>query len=178
MTASPSDADAAPKTDPDDRLLPGVALVIGILMVSTFIVFLNEMLLGVALPTLIADFGVSPSTGQWVTTGFLLTMAVLIPASSFVMRRFPLRTIFLVALSLFIVGTTLAAIAPTFGVLVAGRVVQASGTAVFLPLLMTTTMTLVPAGRRGRMMAITTAVPSVAPALGPALSGLVLSTLS
>jgi DHA2 family lincomycin resistance protein-like MFS transporter len=175
------------KSDPDteaasagaaDRLPPGVALIIGVLIVSTFIVFLNELLLGVALPTLIEDFGVSPSTGQWVTTGFLLTMAVLIPASSFVMRRFHLRTIFLVALSLFILGTTLAAIAPTFGVLVAGRVVQASGTAVFLPLLMTTTMRLVPAARRGRMMAITTAVPSVAPAIGPALSGLVLSTLS
>ncbi|WP_171058150.1 DHA2 family efflux MFS transporter permease subunit [Modestobacter altitudinis] len=180
MTAtSASDAAApAPATHSGDRLPPGVALVIGVLIISTFIVFLNEMLLGVALPTLIADFGVSPSTGQWVTTGFLLTMAVLIPASSFVMRRFHLRTIFLVALSLFIVGTTLAAIAPTFGVLVAGRVVQASGTAVFLPLLMTTTMRLVPAGRRGQMMAITTAVPSVAPALGPALSGLVLSALS
>ncbi|WP_433786416.1 DHA2 family efflux MFS transporter permease subunit [Actinomycetospora sp. CA-101289] len=165
-------------TPSGDRLPPGTALVIGVLMVSTFIVFLNEMLLGVALPTLIVDFGVSPGTGQWVTTGFLLTMAVLIPASGFVMRRFNLRTVFLVALSLFIVGTTLAAIAPAFGVLVAGRIVQASGTAVFLPLLMNTTMSLVPVGRRGQMMAITTAVPSVAPALGPALSGLVLSTLS
>jgi DHA2 family lincomycin resistance protein-like MFS transporter len=178
--STPPDPDvaAAPTSRAGDRLPPGVALVIGILIVSTFIVFLNEMLLGVALPTLIEDFGVSPSTGQWVTTGFLLTMAVLIPASSFVMRRFPLRTIFLVALSLFVLGTALAAIAPTFGVLVAGRVVQASGTAVFLPLLMTTTMRLVPAARRGRVMAITTAVPAVAPALGPALSGLVLSTLS
>ncbi|GAA2723907.1 DHA2 family efflux MFS transporter permease subunit [Cellulomonas aerilata] len=178
-TLSVSDvAPPASTTSSGDRLPPGVALVIGVLMVSTFIVFLNEMLLGVALPTLIEDFGISPSTGQWVTTGFLLTMAVLIPASSFVMRRFHLRTIFLVALSLFILGTTLAAIAPTFGVLVTGRVIQASGTAVFLPLLMTTTMRLVPAGRRGQMMAITTAVPSVAPALGPALSGLVLSALS
>lgn len=178
-TPSTSDlAAAAPTTHSDDRLPPGVALVIGILIVSTFIVFLNEMLLGVALPTLIEDFGVTPSTGQWVTTGFLLTMAVLIPASGFVMQRFHLRTVFLVSLSLFIVGTTLAAAAPTFGLLAAGRVIQASGTAVFLPLLMTTTMRLVPAGRRGRMMAITTAVPAVAPALGPALSGLVLSTLS
>jgi DHA2 family lincomycin resistance protein-like MFS transporter len=179
MTASPTEAVAAEPTAPSaDRLPPGVALVIGLLMVSTFIVFLNEMLLGVALPTLISDFGVSPSTGQWVTTGFLLTMAVLIPASSFVMRRFHMRTVFLVAMSLFIAGTALAAIAPTFGVLVAGRVIQASGTAVFLPLLMTTTMRLVPVARQGRMMAITTAVPSVAPALGPALSGVVLSALS
>jgi DHA2 family lincomycin resistance protein-like MFS transporter len=179
MTISTSDAAAAaPTTHSGDRLPPGVALVIGLLMVSTFIVFLNEMLLGVALPTLIADFEVSPSTGQWVTTGFLLTMAVLIPASGFVMRRFHMRTVFLVAMSLFIVGTTLAATAPTFSFLVAGRVIQASGTAVFLPLLMTTTMRLVPVGRRGQMMAITTAVPAVAPALGPALSGVVLSELS
>ncbi|MFW6775203.1 MFS transporter [Nocardioides sp. CPCC 205120] len=179
MTTPPTpDLAAAPTAHSDDRLPPGVALVIGILIVSTFIVFLNELLLGVALPTLIEDFGVTPSTGQWVTTGFLLTMAVLIPASSFVMRRFHLRTIFLVAMSLFVVGTALAATAPTFGVLVAGRVVQASGTAVFLPLLMTTTMRLVPAARRGQMMAITTAVPAVAPAVGPALSGLVLSTLN
>ncbi|WP_157970824.1 MFS transporter [Nakamurella deserti] len=178
-TPSASDfAAAAPTNHSGDRLPPGVALVIGVLIVSTFIVFLNELLLGVALPTLIEDFRVTPGTGQWVTTGFLLTMAVLIPASSFVMRRFHLRTIYLVAMSLFIAGTALAAIAPTFGVLVAGRVVQASGTAVFLPLLMTTTMRLVPAGRRGRMMAITTAVPAVAPAVGPALSGVVLSVLS
>ena len=179
MTSSPSHAAvAAPTTRSDERLPPGVALVIGVLTVSTFIVFLNELLLGVALPTLIADFGVSPGTGQWVTTGFLLTMAVLIPASGFVMRRFHMRTVFLVAMSLFIVGTTLAATAPTFGLLVAGRVIQASGTAVFLPLLITTTMRLVPVGRRGQMMAITTAIPALAPALGPALSGLVLSTLS
>ncbi|MGZ6853223.1 MAG: DHA2 family efflux MFS transporter permease subunit [Mycobacteriaceae bacterium] len=178
MTTLQTDVAAERATDHGDRLPPGVALVIGILIVSTFIVFLNEMLLGVALPTLIADFGVSPSAGQWVTTGFLLTMAVLIPASSFVMRRFHTRTVFLVAMSLFIAGTTLGAIAPVFGVLVAGRVIQACGTAVFLPLLMTTTMRLVPVGRRAHMMAITTAVPSVAPALGPALSGLVLSTLS
>lgn len=176
--AIPSASDESPPATSGDRLPPGVALVIGVLVVSTFIVFLNELLLGVALPTLIEDFGVTPSTGQWVTTGFLLTMAVLIPASSFVMRRFHLRTVFLVALSLFIVGTTLAATAPAFGFLVAGRVIQASGTAVFLPLLMTTTMRLVPVGRRGQMMAITTAVPSVAPAVGPALSGLVLSVLN
>lgn len=179
MTTSSIDSAVVEKTTgPDERLPPGVALVIGVLIFSTFIVFLNELLLGVALPTLIEDFGVTPSTGQWVTTGFLLTMAVLIPASSFVMRRFHMRTIFLVAMSLFILGTALAAIAPTFGLLVTGRVIQASGTAVFLPLLMTTTMRLVPVGRRGQMMAITTAVPAVAPAVGPALSGLVLSTVS
>ena len=168
----------ASQTDPEARLAPGSALVIGLLMVSTFIVLLNEMLLGVALPTLIVDFGITPSTGQWVTTGYLLTLAVLIPATGYVMRRFHLRTIFLGALSLFTVGTAIAALAPAIEVLLAGRIVQAAGTAVFMPLLMTTTMRLVPARRRGHTMALVTGLTAVAPAVGPAVSGVVLSQLN
>jgi DHA2 family lincomycin resistance protein-like MFS transporter len=160
-----------------ERLAPGSALVIGLLMGSTFLVLLNEMLLGVALPTLIADLEITPSTGQWLTTGYLLTLAVLIPATGFVMRRFHLRTIFLTALTLFIIGTAVAAAAPGFGVLLIGRIIQAVGTAVFLPLLMTTAMRLIPEARRGSIMALVTAVPALAPAFGPGISGLVLSVL-
>jgi DHA2 family lincomycin resistance protein-like MFS transporter len=160
-----------------DRLGPGDALVIGLLMASTFLVLLNEMLLGVALPTLISELGITPSAGQWLTTGYLLTLAVLIPATGFVMRRFHLRTIFLTALSVFIVGTALAAVAPSFVVLLVGRIVQAVGTAVFVPLLMTTAIRLVPESRRGRTMALVTAVPALAPAVGPAVSGLILTFL-
>ncbi|MEU2003366.1 DHA2 family efflux MFS transporter permease subunit [Rhodococcus sp. NPDC019627] len=168
----------ASRTHPEERLAPGSTLVIGLLMVSAFIVLLNEMLLGVALPTLILDFGITPSAGQWVTTGYMLTLAVLIPATGYVMRRFHLRTIFLGALSLFTAGTAIAALAPGFEVLLAGRIVQAAGTAVFMPLLMTTTMRLVPAGRRGQTMALVTGLTAVAPAVGPAVSGVVLSQLS
>jgi MFS transporter, DHA2 family, lincomycin resistance protein len=171
-------AAAHPRTHASSpRLAPGSALVIGLLMGSTFLVLLNEMLLGVALPTLISDLGITPSVGQWLTTGYLLTLAVLIPATGFVMQRFHLRTIFLSALSLFIVGTAIAAASPGFGFLLTGRIIQAAGTAVFVPLLMTTTMRLVPESRRGRIMAMVTAVPAIAPALGPAVSGLVLSYL-
>ncbi|MFD6948926.1 MULTISPECIES: DHA2 family efflux MFS transporter permease subunit [unclassified Nocardiopsis] len=146
-------------------------------MASTFLVLLNEMLLGVALPTLVADLGITPSAGQWLTTGYLLTLAVLIPATGFIMRRYHLRTIFLTALSVFIVGTAIAAAAPSFGPLLVGRIVQAVGTAVFVPLLMATAIRLVPESRRGRVMAIVTAVPAIAPAVGPAVSGLVLTYL-
>ncbi|BCW70709.1 DHA2 family efflux MFS transporter permease subunit [Arthrobacter sp. NicSoilB8] len=161
-----------------DRMAPGSGLIIGLLMVSAFVVLLNEMMLGVALPTLIVDLSITPTTGQWLTTGYLLTLAVLIPATGFVMRRFHLRTIFLGSMSLFTIGTLIASLAPGFGVLFAGRIVQAVGTAVFVPLLITTTMRLVPAVRRGRMMALVTAVPAVAPAVGPAVAGFVLSQLS
>jgi len=160
-----------------ERLAPGSAVVIGLLMGSTFVVLLNEMLLGVALPTLVEELQVTPATGQWVTTGYLLTLAVLIPATGFVMRRFSLRTVFLGAMSLFVVGTAMAAVAPSFAPLLAGRIVQAVGTAVFIPLLMTTTIRLVPVSRRGQMLALATAVPATAPAVGPAVSGLVLSQL-
>jgi MFS transporter, DHA2 family, lincomycin resistance protein len=177
VAATADTADQSRRRTPGDRLSSGDALVIGLLMGSTFLVLLNEMLLGVALPTLIADLGITPSAGQWLTTGYLLTLAVLIPATGFVMRRFHLRTIFLTALSLFIVGTAVAAAAPGFGMLLVGRIIQAAGTAVFVPLLMTTAMRLVPEARRGSIMAMVTAVPALAPAVGPAVSGLVLSFL-
>ncbi|WP_052337240.1 DHA2 family efflux MFS transporter permease subunit [Nocardioides alkalitolerans] len=147
-------------------------------MVSTFTVLLNEMLLGVALPTLLVELDISATTGQWLTTAYLLTLAVLIPATGFVMRKFHLRTIFMTSMSLFVVGTALAAAAPGFEVLLAGRLVQAAGTAVFLPLLMATVMRIVPTARRGSVMAFVVVVTAAAPALGPAVSGLIMSQLS
>ncbi|MFI5859739.1 MFS transporter [Streptomyces parvulus] len=168
----------APLTRHEGKSPSGDALIIGILLVSAFTVMLNEMLLGVALPTLIVDLDITPSTGQWLTTGYLLTLAILIPATGFLLRRFNLRTIFISSLSLFTVGTAIAAVAPGFGVLFTGRIIQAAGTAALMPLLMATTMRLVPPHRRGRTMAMVTGVTAVAPAVGPAVSGVVISQLS
>lgn len=170
--------DAPPPTRHDGKLAAGDVLVIGILMVSTLTVLLNEMLLGVALPTLLVDLNITPTTGQWLTTGYLLTLAILIPATGFLMRKLNLRTIFLGSMSLFTLGTAIAAVAPGFGVLFTGRIVQAVGTAALMPLLMATTMRLVPPHRRGRVMALVTGLTAVAPAFGPAVSGLVISQLS
>jgi DHA2 family lincomycin resistance protein-like MFS transporter len=162
----------------EDRLAPGDATVIAVLLVSAFVVILNETIMGVALPRLMADLGVTAATGQWLTTGFMLTMAVVIPATGFIVQRFRLRQIFVAAMSLFSLGTAIAAVAPGFGFLLLGRIVQAGGTAVMLPLLMTTAMTLVPAARRGRTMGLISVVISVAPAIGPTISGVVLNSLS
>lgn len=150
-------------------------VVIGLLLVSTFVVFLNETVMNVALPDIMADLGVEPATGQWLTTAFLLTMAVVIPITGFLLQRLNTRTVYILAMSLFTAGTLLAALAPNFGVLVMARVIQASGTAVMLPLLMTTVLTLVPMSDRGRIMGRISIVMSVAPALGPTLSGGILS---
>ena len=157
---------------------PRARAVIAVLLVSAFVVVLNETIMAVALPVLMADLHVPASVGQWLTAGFLLTMSVVIPVTGFLIRRLRTRTLYGVAMGLFSTGTLLAALAPGFPVLLLARVVQAGGTAIMMPLLMTAVMTLVPAARRGAMMGNISIVISVAPAIGPAVSGLVLSLLS
>lgn len=149
-------------------------IVIAVLLVASFVVILNETVMSVAIPVLQEDLGVPPSTGQWLTTAFLLTMGVIIPLTGFLIERIATRRLFVLAMSLFTAGTVLAFLAPGFGVLLAARVVQASGTAIMMPLLMTTILTIVPPERRGVMMGNITIVISVAPALGPTVSGLIL----
>lgn len=164
-------------TTPVKRLSPGEVVTIVVLAFSAFVAFLSEMVMGVALPHVMSDLGVSATTGQWLTTGYALTLAVIIPTTGWIMQRFQLRTIFITSVGLFSLGTAIAAAAPGFELLLTGRVVQALGTAVLVPLLMTTTIGLVDPSRRGQMMALVTAVTAVAPAVGPAFSGLVLSQL-
>lgn len=152
--------------------------VISLLVVAAFVVILNETTMGVALTPIMEDLGITASTGQWLTTGFLLTMAIVIPLTGFLLSRFTIRQVFFTAMSLFALGTLVAALAPSFGLLLTGRVIQASGTGVMMPLLFTTVLNIVPASHRGRMMGVITIVIAVAPAIGPTVSGLILSTLT
>ncbi|MEU4449086.1 DHA2 family efflux MFS transporter permease subunit [Actinosynnema sp. NPDC050801] len=152
--------------------------VIGVLLVATFVVILNETIMGVALPVLLTELDVTAAVGQWLTAGFLLTMSVVIPITGYLIQRVSTRVLYGVAMGLFSAGTLLAALAPGFPVLLAARVVQASGTAIMLPLLMTTVMTLVPPARRGAVMGNISIVISVAPAIGPTVSGVLLDSFS
>ncbi|ONI80075.1 MFS transporter [Saccharothrix sp. ALI-22-I] len=168
-SAGVSDAVTSPPA-----LSRGDRAVIGVLLVATFVVILNETIMGVALPVLLTELDVTAAVGQWLTAGFLLTMSVVIPVTGYLIQRVPTRVLFGVAMSLFSAGTLLAALAPGFAVLLMARVVQATGTAIMVPLLMTTVMTLVPAARRGALMGNISIVISVAPAIGPTVSGVVL----
>ncbi|WP_051721447.1 MDR family MFS transporter [Kitasatospora arboriphila] len=156
----------------------GSVLLISLLLVATFVVILNETILSVALPTLMVDLDISAPTAQWLTSGFLLTMAILIPTTGFILQRFALRSIYIAAMAAFTVGTLVAALAPGFELLMVARVIQAAGTALMIPLLMTTILTVVPEHSRGRVMGLVTIVISVAPAIGPTVSGLILQSLS
>lgn len=151
--------------------------VISLLLVSAFVVILNETIMGVAIPHLMADLHVEASAAQWLTTAFLLTMAVVIPITGFLIQRLNTRPIFILAMSTFSLGTLICAVSPGIELLIVGRVVQAVGTAIMMPLLMTTVMTLVPPEARGRTMGNISIVISVAPAIGPTISGLILNVL-
>lgn len=171
-------AAAASSLPSDYRLDPAAKKTIAVLLVSTFVVILNETIMNVALPRLMVAFDVSADAVQWVATAFLLTMAVVIPMTGYLLQRFSMRTVFMLSMGLFSAGTLLAGFAPTFSVLLGARVIQASGTAIMLPLLMTTVLDLVPAARRGTVMGNVSIVISVAPAIGPTISGLILQFLT
>lgn len=152
--------------------------IINLLIISAFVVILNETVMGVAIPHLMTDLGITALSAQWLTTAFLLTMAVVIPTTGFLIQRIPTRRLYTLAMGLFVAGTAIAAIAPGFEVLLLGRIVQAGGTAIMLPLLMTTVMNLEPHETLGRRMGNISIVIAVAPAIGPTISGLILSSLN
>lgn len=144
---------------------------IAILFVGAFVAFLNNTLMNVALPTIMKDFDVTYSQVQWLTTGFMLVSGILIPASAFFVVKFKNRSLFIAAMSLFTIGTIIAAAAPNFWVLIAGRMVQAAGSAALSPLLMNVMLTSFPIEKRGSAMGMFGLVMISAPAIGPTLSG-------
>jgi DHA2 family lincomycin resistance protein-like MFS transporter len=148
------------------------------MLIACFVVILNETIMNVALPKLMVELSVSASTIQWLATGFMLVMAILIPTTGFLINRFSTRALFITAMGTFSLGTLLCGLAPNFVFLLGGRILQASGTAIMLPLLTTTILALIPPERRGSMMGTMSIVISVAPAIGPTISGIIIQSLS
>ena len=180
-----NNSDSATSLSPDNVVAPMVAdaagrnrLVINLLLVATFVVILNETLMAVAIPRLMRDLNVAAGAVQWLTTAFLLTVSVVIPVTGFLLQRMNTRPIFVWAMSLFSLGTLIATLAPNLELLILARIIQASGTAIMVPLLLTTVMTLSPPETRGKTMGFISTVISVAPAIGPTISGVILNYLS
>ncbi|MGW4426487.1 MDR family MFS transporter [Streptosporangium sp. NPDC004631] len=148
--------------------------VIRLLVLATFVVILNETIMINAIPRLMGALHITEQTAQWLSTAFMLTMAAVIPITGWFLQRVSTRQAYATAMGLFLLGTALAIVAPSFEVLLGARIIQASGTAVMMPLLMTTLMQVVPEADRGRVMGNVTLAISVAPAMGPAVSGVIL----
>lgn len=162
----------------DDKLPRSVKTVLLILLFAALVMILNETTLSVALPAMMADYSITAATAQWLLTGFMLTLAVVMPTTGWMLERFSTRAVFIFAVVAFLIGTIIAALAPSFPVLLAARVAQAVGTAIIMPLLMTVAMTLIPFHKRGTVMGLIAVVMAAGPALGPGLAGLILSFTS
>ncbi|TSB46556.1 DHA2 family efflux MFS transporter permease subunit [Alkalicoccobacillus porphyridii] len=145
--------------------------IIAVLLTGAFIAILNQTLLTTALPVLMADLNIDANLGQWVTTAFMLVNGVMIPITAFLIEKFTTRRLFITAMGLFGLGTLVCAMAPTFEVLITGRMIQAAGAGIAMPLMQTVLLLIFPVEKRGAAMGMVGLVISFAPAIGPTLSG-------
>lgn len=148
--------------------------IVATLFIGAFFGYLNDTLLNVALTPIMRDFGVDKTTVQWLTTGFLLVMGAFTPITAGVIQWFETRKMVLFTQATFLAGSLVCAFAPTFGVLVAGRMVQAVSAAFFVPLLFNGILSIYPPQKRGTAMGVITMMFTAAPAMGPTLSGIII----
>ncbi|RFU61256.1 DHA2 family efflux MFS transporter permease subunit [Peribacillus glennii] len=145
--------------------------IVALLLAGTFIAILNQTLMITAIPPVMDEMHISANSAQWLTTVFMLVNGIMIPISAFLLERFTTRQLFISAMSIFAFGTLVAGLAPNFGTLLLGRMIQSSGAGVMLPLMQTVFLMIFPVHKRGAAMGLVGLVISFAPAIGPALSG-------
>ena len=153
-------------------------LLLVIMIIGCFFSTLNQTLLNVALSDLREIFGVDTTTIQWLSTGFMLVNGVFIPVTAFLMKRFSTRQLFIFSMGSLLVGSIISACAGNFGVLLTGRMVQAVGAGIILPLMMTVVVYLFPAEERGKVMGKMGFAIIFAPAIAPTLAGFLLDYVS
>lgn len=148
-----------------------------VLLAGTFLAVLNATLLAPALPSIMSHLGVTSTTAQWLTSGYALIEAVVIPLSAYLMGRFPTRRLFLGGLSIFGAGSLVALVAPSFPVLMVGRALQAAATGAVLPMVSSVILLVFPRERRGSAMGVIGLIIGFAPTIGPTLSGVLVDHL-
>ncbi|MGO3140768.1 MAG: MFS transporter [Galactobacter sp.] len=162
-----------PFSTPNKVPRPVVGL-LAILAFTSFVTVLNETALSVALPALMREFEVGAGTIQWLTTGYILVLAVVIPTTGYLMQRFSLRSLWIVSICVFAIGSVAAALSVDFTTMLVARVLQATGNAAVMPLLATTALSKVHPSRLGTVMGTNAVVLAAGPALGPTVAGLIL----
>src|SRR5699024_1696442 len=144
-------------------------LMIAALLTGAFMGITNETLLATALPSIQEAFSITHTEVHWLTAALLMANGIMIPRSAFLIERSTTRTLFLTAISIFGLGTIISALAPVFSVLLLGRIVQAPGSGIMLPLLMTVLLAISPVERAGTAMGMIGIVIALGRASGPQL---------
>lgn len=142
-----------------------------VLLLGSFFAVLNQTLLATALPSIMKDLQIDLSTAQWLTTAFMLVNGIMIPITAFLIGTFTTRQLFIGAMMFFGIGTLVAAISPSFTILLIGRILQAVGAGVMMPLSQVVILSLFPVNKRGAAMGLVGLVIGLAPAIGPTLAG-------
>jgi EmrB/QacA subfamily drug resistance transporter len=145
--------------------------IVASLLIAAFVALLSQTLLNVALPSMMEDLGIAENVIQWLVTGYMLVNGILVPISAFLIERYTTRQLFLCATALFAIGTILCAVAPGFALLLTGRLIQAAGAGILMPLMTVVFLTIFPIEQRGRAMGMMGLAMIFAPAIGPTLSG-------
>lgn len=154
------------------------APIIAALLIGAFVALLNQTLMNVALPEMMKSLNIGPGTAQWLTTGFMLVNGVLIPVSAYLVERFSTRSLFITAMLLFSAGTLICGIGTGFEMIMVGRVIQAAGAGILMPLMNIVFLLIFPVAERGKAMGLMAIAMVFAPAVGPTLSGWVVQTYS
>lgn len=149
-----------------------------VLIIGCFLSTLNQTLLNVALSNLMEVFSVSATTVQWLSTGFMLVNGVLVPITAYLMKRFSTRQLFISSMLFLLIGSIFCALAPNFAMLLIGRMVQAVGAGIIMPLLMSIVMFIFPTEKRGSMMGLIGLAMIFAPAIAPTLAGFIIDYYS
>lgn len=150
---------------------------VAVLLSGAVLVVLNLTLLTPAFPSIMKDFGVDPTTVQWLTSGYALVEAIVIPLSAWILGRFRTRLLFVTGMMVFLAGSILSIIAPIFPVLLLGRLLQAAATGIVMTMVMTLMILIFPRERRGAAMGLIGLVMGFAPAIGPSLGGVLVDTV-
>ena len=149
-------------------------IMLAVLVFGTFVTVLNQTVVAPALPSIMAEMSVDASTAQWLTTGFTLVNAIMIPITAFLTDRFTTKRLFLVSMAIFTAGSALAGWGPSFAVLLLDRLVQAAGAGILMPLVMTVLMWTFPVDKRGTAMGLFGIVIAFGPAIGPTVAGVII----
>ena len=151
--------------------------IVVVLIAGATVAVLNQTLLSPAYPSIIQDLSVDATTVQWLTSGYSLMEAIIIPLSAYLVGRFPTRKLFIFGVSLFALGSLCATLAPVFLVLLLGRILQAAACGVVMPMVFTVVLIIFPRERRGQAMGIVSLIIGFAPAVGPCVSGLLVDSI-
>lgn len=148
------------------------------MLLGAFVGMLSETSLNIALPKLMLSLNVNMATIQWLVTGYMLIIGIILPLSSLISKWFTSRQIVVFGLCAFILGSVISACATGFPVVLVGRMIQGIGTGLILPLMFAVAMQIFPPQKLGAVLVICALVIMFAPAIGPTITGIILAKLS